>query len=155
MGQRSAIEWTDSTWNPVTGCTKVSAGCDHCYAHALAHKRLRDVYLRQLPVLRSVDCLECSYFDRDVRSLVREPANEVKLVAFHLGSETFLPDLQRFFGAKRLSPEIVHMDERDLPKSLRGKSTPFLVLADSSGTVRWEGFDIAKAWEELRRSESP
>jgi protein gp37 len=51
MGQRSAIEWTDSTWNPVTGCTKVSAGCDHCYAHALAHKRLRDVYLRQLPVL--------------------------------------------------------------------------------------------------------
>ena len=32
MAQQSAIEWTDSTWNPVTGCTKLSAGCDHCYA---------------------------------------------------------------------------------------------------------------------------
>ncbi|MDA7967481.1 MAG: phage Gp37/Gp68 family protein, partial [Gammaproteobacteria bacterium] len=29
----SAIEWTEQTWNPVTGCTKISAGCKHCYAH--------------------------------------------------------------------------------------------------------------------------
>jgi len=36
----SKIEWTESTWNPVTGCTKVSAGCDNCYAEHLA-KRLR------------------------------------------------------------------------------------------------------------------
>lgn len=32
MGEVSAIEWTDSTWNPVVGCTKVSPGCDNCYA---------------------------------------------------------------------------------------------------------------------------
>jgi protein gp37 len=32
----SAIEWTDATWNPVTGCDRVSAGCDHCYALTLA-----------------------------------------------------------------------------------------------------------------------
>ncbi|QFP95886.1 hypothetical protein SEA_FIREBALL_61 [Gordonia phage Fireball] len=32
------IEWTDETWNPVTGCTKVSAGCDHCYAESIAHR---------------------------------------------------------------------------------------------------------------------
>lgn len=31
MGDKSGIEWTDATWNPVTGCTKVSEGCDHCY----------------------------------------------------------------------------------------------------------------------------
>lgn len=31
MGERSAIEWTDATWNPWRGCTKVSPGCDHCY----------------------------------------------------------------------------------------------------------------------------
>ena len=37
----------------MTGCTKVSAGCDHCYAHTLAHVRLAAVYLRQLPVVRS------------------------------------------------------------------------------------------------------
>jgi protein gp37 len=32
MGDKSAIEWTDATWNPVTGCTKISVGCDNCYA---------------------------------------------------------------------------------------------------------------------------
>ena len=38
MAQGSAIEWTDSTWNPVTGCTKVSAGCKHCYAERMAER---------------------------------------------------------------------------------------------------------------------
>ena len=33
---RSSIEWTESTWNPVTGCTKVSSGCKHCYAEEMA-----------------------------------------------------------------------------------------------------------------------
>jgi len=32
MGNKTGIEWTDATWNPTTGCTKVSAGCKHCYA---------------------------------------------------------------------------------------------------------------------------
>lgn len=36
MGDKSAIEWTDATWNPVTGCTKVSPGCKHCYAERIA-----------------------------------------------------------------------------------------------------------------------
>jgi len=39
MGTGSDIEWTDATWNPVTGCTKVSPGCKHCYAERMA-KRL-------------------------------------------------------------------------------------------------------------------
>jgi protein gp37 len=34
----SKIEWTDRTWNPVTGCTKVSPGCDHCYAEGIARR---------------------------------------------------------------------------------------------------------------------
>ena len=55
MADRSAIEWTDATWNPVTGCTKVSTGCDHCYAETLAHGRLRDVYLRSLPVINDAE----------------------------------------------------------------------------------------------------
>ncbi|UKD55108.1 phage Gp37/Gp68 family protein [Amycolatopsis sp. FU40] len=38
MSDASKIEWTDATWNPVTGCTKVSPGCDHCYAETL-HER--------------------------------------------------------------------------------------------------------------------
>jgi len=36
MGAHSSIEWTESTWNPVTGCTKVSPGCAHCYAERIA-----------------------------------------------------------------------------------------------------------------------
>src|SRR6185437_2724267 len=46
----TGIEWTDATWNPMTGCTKISSGCDHCYAHTLAHTKTRDNYLRRLPV---------------------------------------------------------------------------------------------------------
>ncbi len=38
MGAQSAIEWTDATWNPVTGCTKVSEGCAHCYAERMARR---------------------------------------------------------------------------------------------------------------------
>jgi len=50
MGDRTGIEWTDATWNPMTGCTKVSAGCDHCYAAVVAARKTRDVYLSRLPV---------------------------------------------------------------------------------------------------------
>lgn len=42
MSGKSKIEWTDATWNPVTGCTKVSPGCAHCYAETFA-KRFRGV----------------------------------------------------------------------------------------------------------------
>jgi protein gp37 len=38
MAQNSGIEWTDATWNPVTGCTKISAGCDHCYAERFSER---------------------------------------------------------------------------------------------------------------------
>ena len=38
MSLQSAIEWTDATWNPVTGCTEVSPGCDHCYAKTFAER---------------------------------------------------------------------------------------------------------------------
>lgn len=38
MGDKSAIEWTDATWNPISGCSKVSPGCQHCYAEQLSHR---------------------------------------------------------------------------------------------------------------------
>ena len=50
MPDRSAIEWTDATWNPTTGCTRVSAGCDHCYAARMA-VRLAATYRRRTPVV--------------------------------------------------------------------------------------------------------
>lgn len=47
---KTGIEWTDAVWNPMTGCTKISAGCDHCYAETVAHRRMQALYTRQLPV---------------------------------------------------------------------------------------------------------
>jgi protein gp37 len=38
MSVKSAIEWTDATWNPVRGCTKISPGCKHCYAEVFAER---------------------------------------------------------------------------------------------------------------------
>jgi len=38
MSTVTSIEWTDATWNPVTGCTKISAGCDHCYAERFSER---------------------------------------------------------------------------------------------------------------------
>lgn len=38
MGLKSAIEWVTATWNPLTGCTKISPGCAHCYAERMSHR---------------------------------------------------------------------------------------------------------------------
>ncbi|MEW8692658.1 MAG: phage Gp37/Gp68 family protein [Candidatus Thiodiazotropha endolucinida] len=45
MTTQSTIEWTEQTWNPVTGCTKVSPGCKHCYAETMA-RRLKAMGVR-------------------------------------------------------------------------------------------------------------
>lgn len=61
MAARSAIEWTSSTWNPVTGCRKISPGCAHCYAERMA-KRLQAMgqknYARGFEVALHPHCLE-------------------------------------------------------------------------------------------------
>ena len=41
MGDQTKIEWAESTWNPITGCTPISPGCDNCYARRMAHQRLK------------------------------------------------------------------------------------------------------------------
>ena len=38
MSSKSKIEWTESTWNPTTGCTKISPGCRYCYAERMANR---------------------------------------------------------------------------------------------------------------------
>ena len=53
LPERTAIEWTDATWNPTTGCTRVSAGCDHCYAERLSRRLLATTYRARLPVVNT------------------------------------------------------------------------------------------------------
>ncbi|MGH2939475.1 MAG: DUF5131 family protein [Solirubrobacterales bacterium] len=49
MGDRSEIQWTDATWNPVTGCSKVSPGCAHCYAETLTQRYAKGWHVPGLP----------------------------------------------------------------------------------------------------------
>lgn len=56
----SKIEWTDASWNPITGCTKISSGCQHCYAEMMARrlKAMRvDKYQNGFQVTLHEDCL--------------------------------------------------------------------------------------------------
>ena len=80
MSDRSAIEWTETTWNPVTGCDRVSEGCDHCYAMTLA-KRLKamgkavklklysDSPLMKLVILGDYLWLQHYHVDLDVQTM--------------------------------------------------------------------------------------
>lgn len=72
MAQGSSIEWTEATWNPVTGCTKVSAGCKHCYAERMA-KRLQamgvDRYTNGFAVTLQPDVLDLPRQWRNARTI--------------------------------------------------------------------------------------
>jgi protein gp37 len=95
VGERTAIEWTDATWNPTTGCTKVSAGCDHCYAHVLAHGRLHDVYTRRLPVLKTGDAQHDPFAVRLWPERLEQPAKwlEPRMIFVNSMSDLFHADV--------------------------------------------------------------
>lgn len=99
MGDRSAIEWTDATWNPVTGCTKVSAGCDNCYADALARRRLRTTYLRQLPVVDTPKNREDPFAVRLWRDRLDQPVKwrEPRMIFVNSMSDLFHQDIPEDF----------------------------------------------------------
>lgn len=57
----SKIEWTDASWNPITGCTKISSGCQHCYAEVMARRLCAmrvDKYKKGFQVTLHDDCLD-------------------------------------------------------------------------------------------------
>ena len=51
------IEWTEKTWNPVTGCTKESAGCAHCYAETMAN-RLKAMGIKNMLMVFLLLCIQ-------------------------------------------------------------------------------------------------
>jgi protein gp37 len=70
MADKSSIEWCDATWNPVTGCVKITAGCDNCYAERFA-ERFRGVSghrTSQGSISRSVPSGYCSRSVGDSRA---------------------------------------------------------------------------------------
>lgn len=102
MPGRSSIEWTNSTWNPVTGCTKVSRGCDNCYAHRLAHKRLARIYSRMLPVVDSEENRADPFAVRIWPDRLRQPASwrEPRMVFVNSMSDMFHADIPDAFSVE-------------------------------------------------------
>jgi protein gp37 len=95
MGQNTQIEWTDATWNPTTGCTKVSAGCDNCYAHTLAHGRLSDVYRRALPVIQTTEAEADPFAIRLWQDRLKQPSKwaEGRMIFVNSMSDLFHQDI--------------------------------------------------------------
>src|ERR1700686_4993429 len=48
MSEKSSIEWTDTIWNPVRGCTKISDGCKHCYAEPLRWRNPKMIFVNSM-----------------------------------------------------------------------------------------------------------
>ena len=92
MANRSTIEWTEVTWNPVRGCTKISPGCKHCYASAFA-ERFKGV--AKHPYERGFEV-------RTVPAKVLEPLswNRSQTVFVNSMSDLFHPDIPNDFLLK-------------------------------------------------------
>jgi protein gp37 len=73
VGTNTTIEWTHATWNPMTGCTVLSAGCDHCYARVVARTKTRAVYLAHPPVRETPANLEDPFAPRFWDERLRQP----------------------------------------------------------------------------------
>lgn len=111
MGQKSKIEWTDVTWNPTTGCTKVSDGCDHCYAHTLAHERLATLYVSQLPVVQTAENLTDPFSVRLWPDRLTQPASwrKPRIVFVNSMSDLFHVDVPDAF-VRRVFEVMVKVD---------------------------------------------
>jgi len=99
---QSSIEWTEMTWNPTTGCTKISAGCKHCYAEVMA-KRLQamgiDKYKNGFKIAVHEDALNAPYSWKGS-----------KLVFVNSMSDLFHPEIpldftQRVFDVMNNNPQ--------------------------------------------------
>ena len=69
----TGIEWTDATWNPMTGCTQISTGCDHCYALTLAMTKTRQHYLKRIPVKDTPENRANPFAPRFWEDRIRQP----------------------------------------------------------------------------------
>jgi protein gp37 len=102
MADKSSIDWTEATWNPVTGCSKISAGCKHCYAERLA-ARLRAMgnarYRNGFEVTLHSDLLDLPKRWRDPRLIFVNSMSDL----FH--EEVPLDYIRRTFVTMRDCPQ--------------------------------------------------
>ena len=135
MTDRSAIEWTQATWNPVTGCDRISPGCQHCYALTLA-KRLK--------------AMGQAKYQTDGRPPTSGPGFGVATHPEALGEPLFLKDADRL-ALLHLERDVVEdqwpvlliaerdVAELDVPGQLAGSVAPGGVTRTSGGRFGGNG----------------
>ena len=99
MADRSSIEWTDATWNPTTGCSWVSPGCDNCYAERLAHRLLSQTYRARLPVVDTAENRSNPFSVRIWPERLKVPGTwkDPRRVFVNSMSDLFHPDVPEIF----------------------------------------------------------
>lgn len=104
MAKATTIEWTNMTWNPVTGCTKISQGCKHCYAERMA-KRLQAMrsprYERGFELTVHADLIDLPRRWRQPRQIFVNSMSDL----FH--DEVPLPFIQQVFETMQACPQHV------------------------------------------------
>jgi len=146
MAERSGIEWTNSTWNPVTGCTKLSAGCDNCYAHALAHGRLREMYSCQLPVVDTPESRENPFSVRIWPERLHRPAEwkKPRCVFVNSMSDLFHRDVPRQF--LRQVFRIMLQEERHVYQILTRRPARAASFIKTNSDLLTDGLVPAHIW---------
>jgi protein gp37 len=120
------IEWADKTWNPIIGCTKVSAGCDHCYAERMACRLALNPQTPQYQNVVSLDGRAWNGKTALVESALMQPLKWKKPSRIFVGSMTDLfhretPDewLDRIFAVMALCPQHTFMVLTKRPEGMR------------------------------------
>lgn len=136
MADRTGISWTDATWNPVVGCTRVSAGCDNCYAIAQSHR-----IAAQLAGNPKVE--ESAYLPdlTELIPVVPDPADPGRSIDPAIGSK------RDWTGVVRINERVLHQPQ--------GWTRPRRVFVNSMSDLFHPGlseFDIAQVWSVMARS---
>jgi len=123
---QSAIEWTEMTWNPVTGCSKVSQGCKFCYAEVMA-RRLKamgvDKYRNEFDVTTHPDTLEDPYKWKKSRVVFVNSMSDL----FH--EKVPVDFIQKVFRVMKENPKHVFQ--------ILTKRTELLLEYDEAGLLDW------------------
>jgi protein gp37 len=154
MADRSLIEWTDATWNPIRGCTKISPGCAHCYAERFA-ERFRGVPghpfeqgfdLRLIP-----EALELPYKWKKPRRIFVNSVSDL----FH--EDVPADFIERVFevirGASQHQFQILTKRAERLSRMLEGKAIPgnaWLGVSVESADYRWRIDHLRKVPASIR-----
>ena len=139
MASGSSIEWTETTWNPVTGCTKVSYGCRNCYAERMAHRLQAmglDKYRNGFAVTTHADVLAAPLQWRRPRLVFVNSMSDL----FH--EQIPVDFVQRVFDVMNRAPwhtfqVLTKRPERASALSTRLTWTPNIWLGVSIETQRW------------------